>query len=33
MMPEMFNLPDIDISKLPPKPTEEKEKEKEAAIY
>jgi hypothetical protein len=30
---EMFNLPKISINKLLSKPTKEKEREKEAAIY
>jgi hypothetical protein len=30
---EMLNLPKIGISKLPTKPTNEKEREKEATIY
>lgn len=33
MMVEMFNLPKIGISKLPPKLTKEKEKENEVFIY
>ncbi len=29
----MFNLPKINMGKLPSKPTKEKEKEKEAVVY